>query len=92
MQPQHACIAQMQFNVPSGDTQLTYFLLSKILYVCRVALALLCQETNDMKNTWVTENQPPPQKKILQGAARCKYLLCVSWIRWRPGDGSLFGE
>lgn len=38
VQKQHACMALMLFNVPKGDTQLTYFWLAKF-FTCQVALA-----------------------------------------------------
>lgn len=52
MQPQHACIALIQFNVPSGDTQLTYFCGAKF-FICVEWLWLYSakgsQQINDIK-------------------------------------------
>ena len=61
MQKQHACIALILFNVPKGDTQLTYFWWAKF-FTCRVAWALFGQEEKDYKEIKEDQTTQAPLK------------------------------
>lgn len=78
MQPQHAWVALIQFNVPSGDTQLTYFCRAKF-FICVEWLWLYsakgCQEINDIKTlrSWKTK------KRARSSEVNQKWRNCHRW-------------
>lgn len=74
MQTQHACNARLLFNVPKGDTRLTYFWWAKF-FICRGALALFGQMKRLQRDKW---NNTGPAKICMNyqdGPASMCHLL-----------------
>lgn len=90
MQKKHACIGLILFNIPKGDTQLTYFWWAKF-FTCRVAWALFGQVERDykeIKEHQTTQPQWARTSEVGQRQCTISHLQTVNIYSVFPGLGS----